>query len=89
MKIVDVYTKPVASEEANDEPGPSGETQVPQANENTEPTVEPMVHETSDTEHEPPPPPPPPEPEEKSEEGEQSSPARKPKSKNIKYAYHT
>ena len=44
----------------------------------TEPTIEPMVLETSDTEK-PPPPPPPPQPETKSEEGEQSSPARKPK----------
>ena len=78
IKIVDVYTKPEAIEEANHDPPTSGETQVAQASENTEPTVEPMVHETSDTEHEQPPPPPS-EPETKSEEGEQSSPARKPK----------
>jgi hypothetical protein len=80
IKIVEVYTKPEAGEEATSEPTPSGEATHSQASENTEPTIEPMVHEASDTEHEPePPPPPPPPPETKSEEGEQSSPARKPK----------
>ena len=78
IKIVEVYTKPEANEEANHEPTTIDETQVIQANENTEPTVEPMMHEANDTEHEPEPPPP---PETKSEEGEQSSPARKPKNK--------
>ncbi len=55
-KIVDVYTKPEASEEATTEPPTSDEATHAMAND-TEPTIEPMVLETSDTEHEPPPPP--------------------------------
>ncbi len=74
IKIVDVYTKPEANEEANhEEPAPtSGEATNEQAND-TEPTIEPMI-EASESEHEPPPP-----PEPKSEEIEE--PAKKPKNK--------
>ena len=77
IKVVDVYAKPEADEEAKPEPPPtSDETSIEQASEITEPTIEPMVLETSDTEHEPPPPP---EPETESDERGPSPQARKPK----------
>jgi hypothetical protein len=70
IKIVEVYSKPEAGEEANDDPPPSDEAQVQQTNEITEPTVEPI--EASESEHEPPPPP---------EPTSEEKPARKPKNK--------
>ena len=77
-KVVDVYSKPEASEEAKPEPTPSDEAQIEQANENKEPTVEPMT-ETSESEHEPTPPPPEPQPETESDERGPSPQARKTK----------
>ncbi len=89
IKIVDVYTKPEANEEANDEPPPpSDEATIAQASD-TEPTLEPMT-EANESEHEPPPPPEPGQSpafsrseEPKSEEREHSSQARKPNNKML------
>ncbi len=78
IKVVDVYAKPEANEEAKPEPTPSDEAQIEQANENKEPTVEPMT-ETSESEHEPTPPPPEPQPETESDERGPSPQARKTK----------
>ncbi len=77
IKVVDVYSKPEANEEATPEPTPSDEAQHNDASENKEPTVEPMT-EASESEHETEPPPPP-EPETESDERGPSPQARKTK----------
>ena len=78
IKVVDVYSKPEANEEATPEPTPSDEAQHNDASENKESTVEPMT-EASESEHETEPPPPPPEPETESDERGPSPQPRKTK----------
>jgi hypothetical protein len=76
IKIVDVYSKPEASEEETIEPpppAPSGEATNAQTSD-TEPTIEPMI-EASESEHEPP------EPSEPKNEEVEEEPAKKPKNK--------